>query len=159
MSEQEQQQQKPSASVEGVTSQLQDVVLGPDGKPLSKKALKKLEKELEKEQRKKERLEREAAERAAREDAEGDCAADKYGRAEINMSQKQTNTVWTEVKSLSTAMAGQTVNIQARVQNSRPTGNKMCFLVLREGTATVQGLVDANRDNIISKKMVKYANR
>ncbi|KAJ1795843.1 aspartate--tRNA ligase dps1, partial [Coemansia sp. RSA 2399] len=130
----------------------------PDGKPLSKKALKKLEKELEKEQKKKERLEREAAERAAREDAEGDCAADKYGKAEINMSQKQTNTVWTEVKNLSTAMEGQTVNIQARVQNSRPTGNKMCFLVLREGTATVQGLVDANRDNIISKKMVKYAN-
>ncbi|KAJ1663395.1 aspartate--tRNA ligase dps1 [Coemansia sp. RSA 1813] len=160
MSEQEhqQQQQNAPASVDEVTNQLQEVVLGPDGNPLSKKALKKLEKEREKEQKKKERLEREAIERAAREAAEGDCAADKYGKAEINMSQKQTNTEWTEIKNLSTAMAGQIVNIQARVQNSRPTGNKMCFLVLREGTATVQGLVDANREDIISKKMVKFAN-
>ncbi|KAJ2599516.1 aspartate--tRNA ligase dps1 [Coemansia sp. RSA 1285] len=165
MSEQEQQKsaaapaaEPSSQQIDAVTNQMQDVVLDSEGNPLSKKALKKLEKEREKEKKKQERLEREAAERAAREAAEGDCAADKYGKAEINMSKTQTNTKWTEIKNLSTAMAGQTVNIQARVQNSRPTGNKMCFLVLREGTATVQGLVDANRENVISKKMVKYAN-
>ncbi|KAI9502114.1 aspartate--tRNA ligase dps1 [Coemansia spiralis] len=154
MSEQEQQNQQQIADV---TDKMEQVILDAEGKPLSKKALKKLEKEREKEQKKQERLAREAAERAAREAAEVDYATDNYGNAKLNMSQQQTNTKWTEIKELSAAMADQTVHIQARVQTSRPTGNKMCFLVLREGTATAQGLLVVNEDTI-SKQMVKFAN-
>ncbi|KAJ1960069.1 aspartate--tRNA ligase dps1 [Dipsacomyces acuminosporus] len=143
-------------AVAQVTEKLEEVVLDSEGKPLSKKALKKLEKEREKEKRKQERLAREAAERAAREAAEVDFAEGSYGKAPMNMSQTKAETKWTEVKDLSEAMAGQTVNVQARVQNSRATGNKMCFLVLREGTSTVQGLLVVNKETI-SKQMVKFA--
>ncbi|KAJ1808195.1 hypothetical protein LPJ75_004632, partial [Coemansia sp. RSA 2598] len=53
--------------VDQLAAQVEEVVLGPDGNPLSKKALKKLEKEREKEKKKQERLALQAAERAARE--------------------------------------------------------------------------------------------
>ncbi|KAJ2478062.1 aspartate--tRNA ligase dps1 [Coemansia sp. RSA 2320] len=145
-------------AVAELTSQVEDIVLGPDGNPISKKALKKLEKEREKEQKKQERLAREAADRAAREAAEVDLAKDNYGNAPLNMSQTQTGTKWTEIKALSESMVGQTVHVQARVQTSRATGNKMCFLVLREGAATAQGLLVANNESV-SKQMVKFANR
>ncbi|KAJ2064705.1 aspartate--tRNA ligase dps1 [Coemansia sp. S146] len=140
-----------------LATQVEDIVLGPDGNPLSKKALKKLEKEREKEQKRLEREAREAAERAAREASEVDCAKENYGKAPINMSQVQSGIKWTEIKDLSTELAGQTVHVQARVQGSRPTGNKMCFLVLREGSATAQGLLVVDNETI-SKQMVKFAN-
>ncbi|KAJ2425489.1 aspartate--tRNA ligase dps1, partial [Coemansia sp. RSA 2531] len=140
-----------------LATQVEDIVLGPDGNPLSKKALKKLEKEREKEQKRLEREAREAAERAAREASEVDCAKENYGKAPINMSQVQSGTKWTEIKDLSAELAGQTVHVQARVQGSRPTGNKMCFLVLREGSATAQGLLVVDNETI-SKQMVKFAN-
>ncbi|KAJ2722486.1 aspartate--tRNA ligase dps1 [Coemansia sp. Benny D115] len=153
VTEQQQQQQQ---QIDQITEGVEEVILGEDGKPLSKKALKKLEKEREKEKKKQERLAREAAERAARESAEVDYAKAHYGLAPMNMSQRQTNTQWTAVKDLGPALAGQTVHIQARVQTSRATGNKMCFLVLREGTSTVQGLLVVNPADI-SKQMVKFA--
>ncbi|KAJ2768669.1 aspartate--tRNA ligase dps1, partial [Coemansia linderi] len=140
-----------------LATQVEDIVLDAEGKPLSKKALKKLEKEREKEQKRIEREAREAAERAAREASEVDCAKENYGKAPINMSQVQSGTKWTEVKDLSAELAGQTVHVQARVQGSRPTGSKMCFLVLREGSATAQGLLVVDNETI-SKQMVKFAN-
>ncbi|KAJ2744647.1 aspartate--tRNA ligase dps1 [Coemansia sp. BCRC 34301] len=140
-----------------LATQVEEIVLGADGLPLSKKALKKLEKEREKEQRKQEREAREAAERLAREASEVDCAKENYGKAPINMSQEQSIIRWTEIKDLSVALAGQTVHVQARVQGSRPTGGKMCFLVLREGSATAQGLLVVDNETI-SKQMVKFAN-
>ncbi|KAJ2857623.1 aspartate--tRNA ligase dps1 [Coemansia erecta] len=157
MSEQENKNTSVNEQVDQLAAKIEEVVLGPDGNPLSKKALKKLEKEREKEKKKQERLALEAAERAAREANEVDYAKDNYGMAKMNMSQEQTNTKWTEIKNLNAAMAGETVYIQARVQTSRPVSAKMCFLVLREGTATAQALLLTNKDSI-SKQMVKFAN-
>ncbi|KAJ2758488.1 aspartate--tRNA ligase dps1, partial [Coemansia nantahalensis] len=143
-------------NVEVIAQQLEEVVLGEDGQPLSKKALKKLEKEREKEKKKQERLAREAEERAARAAADVDYAESNYGKAPTNMSRVKTDKQWTEVRAISEAMVGQVVHVQARVQTSRATGNKMCFLVLREATATVQALVQVNSDTV-SKQMVKFA--
>ncbi|KAJ2453808.1 aspartate--tRNA ligase dps1 [Coemansia sp. RSA 2336] len=139
-----------------LTQKVEEVVLGEDGKPLSKKALKKREKELEKERRKQERLAREAAERAAREAAEVDFAAENYGNLPVNMSEKETSTKWTALEDLKPEMAGQTVHVQARVQGSRPVSNKMCFLVLREAMVTAQALVCV-AEGAVSKQMVKFA--
>ena len=57
-----------------------EVILGPDGQPLSKKALKKLEKEREKERKKAEKAAQIAEEQAAREAAAAanDTAKDIY---------------------------------------------------------------------------------
>ncbi|OMJ12997.1 Aspartate-tRNA ligase, cytoplasmic, partial [Smittium culicis] len=142
--------------VESVAEDLQNLVLGPDGEPLSKKALKKLEKEREKERRKQERAAELAAEKAAREANVVDYAKDNYGKLEMNQSSSFEGTKFTTVRDLETAQVGSVVTVIARVQTTRPTGAKMCFLVLREGTSTVQALVSVNSDSI-SKQMVKFA--
>ncbi|KAJ2316188.1 aspartate--tRNA ligase dps1 [Coemansia sp. Cherry 401B] len=150
------QEPKSTAKVDELAQKVAEVVLGEDGQPLSKKALKKLEKEREKEQRKQERLAREAAERAAREAAEVDYAKDKYGRAPVNMSREQTQTKWTALGDLTADMEGRLVNVQARVQDSRAQGNKLCFLVLREAMETAQAVVMVTKDTV-SKQMAKFA--
>ncbi|KAJ2306176.1 aspartate--tRNA ligase dps1 [Coemansia sp. RSA 2706] len=152
------QEPKSTAQVDELAQKVAEVVLGEDGQPLSKKALKKLEKEREKEQRRQERLAREAAERAAREAAEVDYAKDKYGRAPVNMSREQTQTKWTALGDLTADMVGRLVNVQARVQDSRAQGNKLCFLVLREAMETAQAVVMVTKDTV-SKQMAKFAAR
>ncbi|KAJ2787567.1 aspartate--tRNA ligase dps1, partial [Coemansia helicoidea] len=97
-------------NVEEIAQQLEEVVLGEDGQPLSKKALKKLEKEREKEKKKQERLAREAEERAARAAADVDYAESSYGKAPTNMSRVKTDKQWTEVRAISEAMVGQVVH-------------------------------------------------
>ncbi|PVU90684.1 hypothetical protein BB561_004776 [Smittium simulii] len=135
---------------------LENVVLGPDGQPLSKKALKKLEKEKEKLLLKQRRAAELAAEKAAKESSQVDYAASNYGYSPMNQSTEKTNTEWLSIRDLANATVGSSVIVQARVQTSRPTGARMCFLVLRDGTYTVQSLVIANKDTI-SKQMVKFA--
>ncbi|OLY82260.1 Aspartate-tRNA ligase, cytoplasmic [Smittium mucronatum] len=144
------------AKIEIITEELENVILGPDGEPLSKKALKKLEKEREKERKKQERAAELAAEKAAREANSVDYAKDNYGKLEMNQSSSWESTKYTTVKDLENSEVGSIVTVVARVQTSRPTGAKMCFLVLREGTSTVQALVSVNSDTI-SKQMVKFA--
>ncbi|KAJ1919813.1 aspartate--tRNA ligase dps1 [Mycoemilia scoparia] len=145
--------------VEKVAEKLEDVILGEDGKPLSKKALKKLEKEREKERKKQERLAKEAAQREA--ELANDFAKDNYGDLSVDGTGKTIKSVgfgdseWKRVKDLNESLDGQNVHIQVRVQTSRATGSSMCFLVLRGGTSTVQGLVVADDKNI-SKIMVKF---
>ncbi|PVU99657.1 hypothetical protein BB559_000519 [Furculomyces boomerangus] len=137
------------------TEELEQLVLGPDGQPLSKKALKKLEKEKEKEKRKQERAAQLAQEKALRDSQEDDFAKNNYGKLPMNQSSEKTSTIWSKVRNIENAEIGSTVHIQARVQASRPTGSKMCFLILREGTSTIQALAVVNKDTI-SKQMVKF---
>ncbi|KAJ1680424.1 aspartate--tRNA ligase dps1 [Spiromyces aspiralis] len=156
---QEQQEQPIVNEVERVAERLGDVVLGEDGKPLSKKALKKLEKEREKERKRKEREAKEEAERLA--EIANDFAKNNYGdfapdgRGKTIKDAGFTTTKWTTVKDLNSSLEGQTVRIYARLQDARATGSSMCFMVLREGTVTVQALVVAN-DETVSKVMVKF---
>ncbi|KAJ2828458.1 aspartate--tRNA ligase dps1 [Coemansia erecta] len=152
------QEPKVSEQINELAQKVEEVILGEDGQPLSKKALKKREKELEKEKKKQERLAREAEERAAREAAEGDHAVDNYGRAAVNMSRERTETVWTALGDLSLAMVGQTVHVQARVQGSRAKSSKLCFLVLREAMETAQAVLSVD-ETTVSKKMVKFASK
>ncbi|KAJ2663391.1 aspartate--tRNA ligase dps1 [Coemansia sp. RSA 1199] len=152
----EQPQQVSEQQVNELAQKVEEVILGEDGQPLSKKALKKREKELEKEKKKQERLAREAEERAAREAAEVDHGVDNYGRSAVNMSREKTETKWTALGELTAEMVGQLVHVQARVQGSRPVSGKMCFLVLREGVETAQAVLSVDADTV-SKKMVKFA--
>ncbi|OMH79904.1 Aspartate-tRNA ligase, cytoplasmic [Zancudomyces culisetae] len=142
--------------IDNLSKELEEVILGEDGKPLSKKALKKLEKEREKEKRKQEVAARLALEKAQREANVVDYGLENYGKLPMNQSQNKGETEWTRVRDLNKSKVGQTVDIQGRVQGSRPTGSKMCFLVVREGSSTVQGVVCVDSDQV-SKQMVKYA--
>lgn len=62
---------------------------------------------------------------------------------------------WTDVCALAPALAGQPLLVRARVHTVRGKG-KSAFLVLRQGTATVQAVLFVD-DATVSKGMVKYA--
>eukprot|EP01137_Pigoraptor_chileana_P004562 Opistho-2@46364 len=126
--------------------------LGADGQPLSKKAAKKLEKDKEKEAKKAESARKRAEEDAAKDTP--DFAKEFYGLSPLNQSAEKKVRNWTRVLDLSSAHAGQSVLIRARIHNSRTTG-KQCFLVLRQRQSTVQALVYVSEK--VSKQMVKFA--
>ncbi|XP_031564101.1 aspartate--tRNA ligase, cytoplasmic-like [Actinia tenebrosa] len=126
--------------------------LGPDGKPLSKKAMKKLEKEKEKEKKKSEREAQKAAEAEAQK-AE-DFAKDSYCVLPLIQSKEKTSRKWTKVQNLTADLSGQKVLVRARLHTSRGTG-KQCFITLRDRQYTVQAICAVS--NIVSKPMVKFA--
>ncbi|KAF9324390.1 aspartate--tRNA ligase dps1 [Podila minutissima] len=142
--------------VEEVAQKIQEVVLDENGQPLSKNALKKLEKE----RLKKERSEKDAKARQEKAQAQSSAAVDYskdfYGKKPINRSEDRPGIKRESLADISAARAGEKVWIRARVQTSRPTGNKMCFFQFRQNSSTIQGLVVFD-DTAISKQMVKFA--
>ncbi|KAF9308250.1 aspartate--tRNA ligase dps1 [Podila horticola] len=142
--------------VDEVTLKVQEVVLDENGQPLSKNALKKLEKE----RLKKERAEKDAKARQEKAQAQSSAAVDYskdfYGKKSMNRSEDRPGIKRDSLTDISAARAGEKVWIRARVQTSRPTGNKMCFFQLRQNSSTIQGLVVFD-DTSISKQMVKFA--
>ncbi|KAF9202577.1 aspartate--tRNA ligase dps1 [Haplosporangium sp. Z 27] len=145
-----------NTDINEVTKQVQDVILDENGQPLSKNALKKLEKE----KLKKERAEKDAAARAAQAAAQASASVDYskglYGKKVMNQSEERPGLRHERLSDINASRAGDKVWIRARVQTSRPTGNKMCFFQLRQNSSTIQGLVVFN-DSTISKQMVKFA--
>ncbi|KAG0266638.1 aspartate--tRNA ligase dps1 [Mortierella polycephala] len=145
-----------NAEINQVTKQVQDVVLDESGQPLSKNALKKLEKE----KLKKERAEKDAAARAAQAAAKAsavvDYSKDFYGKKPMNRSEDRPGLKHERFNDINASRTGEKVWIRARVQTSRPTGNKMCFFQLRQNSSTIQGLVVFDETKI-SKQMVKFA--
>ncbi|KAH3688131.1 hypothetical protein WICPIJ_000902 [Wickerhamomyces pijperi] len=134
-----------------------EVVLGPDGQPLSKKALKKLEKEKEKERKKAERAAQLEAERAAKAaQAANDPAKANYGKLPLIQSTERTGVKRVLFKDLSAANDGEEVVFRARVHNSRQQGATLTFLTLRQQDNLIQVLLKVNGDSI-SKQMVKWA--
>lgn len=152
---------------EEVTKKLDEVslsaeqpILGPDGQPLSKKALKKLEKEKEKERKKAEKAAQLAEEQAAREAAAlaNDTAKDNYGKQPLMQSKAEdvTGVKRTKISTLSAANDGEEIVFRSRVHNARQQSANMCFFAFRQQDALVQGLLKSNGDSI-SKQMVKWA--
>lgn len=134
-----------------------EVVLGPDGQPLSKKALKKLEKEKEKAKKKAEReaqLAKEKAEREAK--AANDPAKDNYGKSPLINSSVVTGEKRSKIENLSAADDGKSIIIRARVHNSRQQGATMAFLTLRQQSELIQCLIKADGEQVL-KQMVKFA--
>lgn len=135
----------------------------------------------EKELKKKQKEEAKAANKAAREakklerlrarqEAEAkknefvkdpnDPCADKFGELPLNRSQCDPETRFTKkyvaVKEIDEKLADQEVRIRARVHNSRSKG-KMCFIVAREGYATIQCMLFVGET--ISKGMVTFSSK
>ncbi|ODV94718.1 hypothetical protein PACTADRAFT_85938 [Pachysolen tannophilus NRRL Y-2460] len=133
-------------------------VIGPDGQPLSKKALKKLEKEKEKEKKKAERAAQLAEEQAAKSAAEAasDTAKDNYGKQPLNQSAFKTSIERIKIHTLSAVNDGEEVVFRARIHNSRKQGATMVFISLRQQQDVIQALLKSNGDSV-SKQMVKWA--
>lgn len=136
----------------------EEIILGEDGKPLSKKALKKLEKEKEKARKKAEREEqllKEKAEKAAK--LANDPAKGNYGKLPLNNSSSRPLEKRVQIKDLSSEQDGQDVIFRARLHKSRQQGATMVFVTLRQQDQLVQGLIKANKEETISKQMVKWS--
>ncbi|GMM31908.1 aspartate--tRNA ligase [Martiniozyma asiatica (nom. inval.)] len=139
-----------------------EVVLGPDGQPLSKKALKKLQKEKEKAAKKAEMEAKQAKEAAAREAAAAanDTAKDNYGKQPLMQSKANevTGIKRSQIKDLSAANDGEEVVFRARVHTSRQQSASLLFVAFRQQDAIIQGLLKANGESV-SKPMVKFASQ
>ncbi|XP_033098159.1 aspartate--tRNA ligase, cytoplasmic-like [Anneissia japonica] len=129
-----------------------EMPLGPDGQPISKKALKKQQKEAEKAAKKAEKAAKQAAEAEATE--EDDFAKDRYGIAPLIQSKTVVDRTLVKLQTLVEEKDGETVWVRARLHTSRSKG-KQCFIVLRQQQFTIQGLVAVG--DIVSKGMVKFA--
>lgn len=119
------------------------VILGEDGKPLSKKALKKLQKEQEKQRKKEERALQLEAEREAREKkaAAEDTAKDNYGKLPLIQSRDSDRTGQKRVKFVDLDEAKDSdkeVLFRARVHNTRQQGATLAFLTLRQQASLIQ---------------------
>ncbi|PLW13795.1 hypothetical protein PCANC_19536 [Puccinia coronata f. sp. avenae] len=124
--------------------------------PLSKSALKKLEKEKEKAKKREEREAKEQLEKQNREMNQVDYATQNYGPLPLNQSQERNNFSWLDIPQIEPSRIGERVRIQARVHNSRSQSAKLCFLVLRHQTSTIQTILSMTADTV-SKQMIKYA--
>lgn len=89
-----------------------------------------------------------------------DPCASKFGDLELCRSQMSyedaKQRVYVEIKDIGVQHEGQSIRLRGRVHNSRAKG-KMCFIVAREGYATVQAVLFVG--DAISKGMVTYASK
>lgn len=127
-------------------------MLGPDGKPLSKKALKKMQKEAEKAARK-EQTKAEKEQEAANA-VEDDYASGCYGNMKMIQSTEKLDRSLVPVQSLGADRGDQVVWLRGRLHTSRAKG-KQCFFVLRQRQFTIQCIVSVGEK--VSKPMVKFA--
>lgn len=130
----------------------ENVPIGPDGQPLSKKALKKQAKEQEKAAKKSAKQATENANKQAG-DAEDDYSEGRYGKLPMLQSTEKTTRQLSRVKDLAPPLSGQYVWVRGRLHTSRSKG-KQCFFVLRQQQYTVQCLVAVSEK--VSKAMVKF---
>lgn len=142
------------------TPPAENVILGEDGQPLSKKALKKLQKEQEKQKKKEEKalqlqLEKEEREKQA---AKEETAAENYGKLPLIQSTTRTGEPRIKFYDLDeTKDDNKEVLFRARIHNTRQQGATLAFLTLRQQSELIQGLVKVNKDGSVSKPMVKWA--
>lgn len=129
----------------------------PDGKPLTKSALKKLQKEKEKAEKAAKRAALEAEQKATRELANVDHATENYGVKPMIQSTERSNITRIQLSTLTGTDDGHKVVFRARMQNARIQGAKMCFLVLRQQSDSIQAVMTVNTDGSVSKQMVKWA--
>jgi len=142
---------------ENITWSVVDSCVSPDGKPLSKSAIKKLQKEREKAEKAAIRAELEAKQRAAREAANVDHATKNYGTKGMIQSTERLGTKRIQLSKLTAADDGTEVVFRARLQNARAQGAKMCFVVLRQQSDSIQGVLTVNAEGTVSKQMVRWA--
>lgn len=144
-------------SVQEEPKAAEQVILGEDGQPLSKKALKKLEKEKEKARKKAEREAQLAQEKAEKEaQAANDPAKENYGKLPLVNSSSRSGDKRVSIADLSAANDGQEVIFRARAHNLRQQGATMAFLTFRHQQNLIQGLIKSNGSSVL-KQMVKWA--
>lgn len=123
-----------------------------EGNAPSKKALKKSMKEAEKAAKKAEH----AAKRAEQEPVtnEEDVSKERYGFLKMIQSEDaHLERKYVDIKELNSNRVDQVLWLRGRLHTSRAKG-KQCFIVIRQQSYTVQGLVAVNER--ISKQMIKF---
>ncbi|XP_005095117.1 aspartate--tRNA ligase, cytoplasmic [Aplysia californica] len=130
-----------------------DQVIGPDGKPISKKALKKQQKDAEKAAKKAEYKKQNTQEGAEQEVQTEDQSAGRYGNLPLNQSQERLDRRLYKVNELQPSISGQKIWVRGRLHTCRSKG-KQCFFVIRQQKWTVQ--VFAMQNENISKQMIKF---
>ncbi|KAK0078132.1 hypothetical protein PV325_003008 [Microctonus aethiopoides] len=123
-----------------------------EGNEPSKKALKKQQKEAEKAAKKAERKAQTQVQEGTNETE--DVSVGCYGQTGlIQSNETHEDRKFVDVKELDSKLIEKSVWLRGRLHTSRAKG-KQCFIVIRQQSSTVQGLVAVNEK--ISKQMVKF---
>nr|XP_002125902.1 aspartate--tRNA ligase, cytoplasmic [Ciona intestinalis] len=130
---------------------VENVPLGDDGKPMSKKALKKQQKDAEKAAKKAQR-QQEQADAQQKADAD-DVSKDLYGDMVMIQSSEKPDRCLQPIGDIGPNLAEKNIWVRGRLHTSRGTG-KQCFTVLRHQQSTIQALIFVGEK--ISKQMVKF---
>ncbi|GAA5844452.1 hypothetical protein JCM11251_001667 [Rhodosporidiobolus azoricus] len=127
----------------------------PESKSEQKKRLKAEARERVKAEKQKKIQEKEAAEKAAKAAADVDDSPNSYGKLPLNNSSSRSGIRRDKITEITPEREGETVLIRARLQTSRAQGAKMVFVVLRQQSHTMQGLVLVE-PGVVSKPMVRW---
>lgn len=148
-------------SVANATDGSTQVVLGPNGEPLSKKALKKLQKEQEKQRKKQERAEQLQKEKEERERLSelNDTAKENYGILPVNQSidSERKNEKRFNLSNTNDFENDKEIIIRGRIHNKRQQGATLTFLTIRQQSNLIQCILKVNKEGTVSKQMVKFA--
>ena len=133
----------------------------PDAKE-EKKSRKKDKKEGDKNAKGEKKVKKPKKERVVKEEVyvkdPNDPCATKFGDMELVMSQidpdDRFKIVYTPISQLTETLIGKKVRVRARLHNSRVTGKKMGFVVLRDTFYTAQAILMVGPD--VSPGMLKY---
>jgi len=136
-----------------MSGQEEEVVLGPDGQPMSKKALKKMQKDAEKAAKKAEYKKQKGGPEEKEQVQTEDYSKHLYGNLPMNQSVDRPDRRLYKVCELLPPLAGQKVWVRGRLHTCRAKG-KQCFFVIRQQKWTVQ--VIAVQNETISKQMIKF---
>lgn len=71
-------------------------------------------------------------------------------------STERSGTKRIQLSKLTAADDGTEVVFRARLQNARAQGAKMCFVVLRQRSDSIQGVLTVNAEGTVSKQMVRW---
>ncbi|KAK0175172.1 hypothetical protein PV327_008945 [Microctonus hyperodae] len=123
-----------------------------EGNEPSKKALKKQQKDAEKAAKKAERKAQAQSQEETNETE--DVSVGCYGQTKlVQSSETHEDRKFVDVKDLDSKLIEKSIWLRGRLHTSRAKG-KQCFIVIRQQSSTVQGLVAVNEK--ISKQMVKF---
>jgi aspartyl-tRNA synthetase len=137
------------ADVDSSSSSTSEVPLNRDGEPMSRNQLKKYERQAAEEIRKKEVMEKEEERQRRRklmeETAERELTPDqksRYGTLPINAyAGEWKHEERVQILTLSAKDVGREICFRARLHHLRKMGSKFVFLLFRQQTATIQGVL------------------
>lgn len=95
---------------------------------------------------------------ALAQEAEGAVQRSRYGVLDVNMYTQWQGENWVSLQDITASDIGKEINFRARIHQIRKISSKMVFLVLRQQTTTMQGIL-IEESGFVTAHMVHWVER